>query len=587
MRTLWQYIVAYKKLLISALVLAVINQSFSLLDPQVFRLLVDNYGTKPGAYTSSQFAQGVGLLLLAFIGVAFVSRTAKSFQDYFVNVIVQRVSARLYAQGVEHSFQLPYAVFEDQRSGELLQKLQKARTDVQTFITSAINTLFLAVVGIVLVMAYAFWVHWSIGLTYILMIPILGGVTFFIGRRIKTAQTTIVREQADMAGSTTETLRNVALVKSLGLETQEVDRLNAVNTSILELELKKVRLIRTLSFIQGTTINATRAALIFLLFWLIYSGVITLGEYFTLLFYSFLIFSPLGELGNISTQYYETRASMDQLQAILRIPIEAKPVSPTPIDTLTNIEFKKVGFRYGSSTEDVLSDIELTIKAGETVAFVGPSGSGKSTLVKLIVGLYFPVQGELQFNGTDIRKLDYEALRRRVGLVAQETQLFAGSIRENLLFVNPDATDKECLDMLAAAAATSILERGGKGLDTKIGEGGLKLSGGERQRLAIARALLRQPELLIFDEATSSLDSITEQSITQTIQDIERAHPNVMTVLVAHRLSTVAHAQRIYVLEKGKIVEVGTHDQLTKAGGLYAALWRQQIASRDTTQVHA
>ena len=175
-------------------------------------------------------------------------------------------------------------------------------------------------------------------------------------------------------------------------------------------------------------------------------------------------------------------------------------------------------------------------------------------------------------------EVDYDDLRKRIGLVSQETQLFAGTVRENLLFVNPSASDKNCWDALKMAAALPIVERGEKGLDTKIGEGGIKISGGERQRLAIARALLRNPEIIIFDEATSSLDSITEKSITQTIRNISTIHPNLITVLVAHRLSTVSHAKKIYVLEKGRIIEEGNHDVLLGKKGLYSALWREQVS---------
>ena len=180
-------------------------------------------------------------------------------------------------------------------------------------------------------------------------------------------------------------------------------------------------------------------------------------------------------------------------------------------------------------------------------------------------------------NGTDTRSIDLGALRRRIGYVSQETQLFAGTIRENLLFVNPEATDEECLTAIEQVAMSSILERTGEGLNTRIGESGIKISGGERQRLAIARALLRKPDLIIFDEATSNLDSMTEKSITDTIKRISKAHPELMIVMVAHRLSTIAHADTIFVLEKGKVIEKGNHISLLNEHGLYAALWREQI----------
>jgi ATP-binding cassette subfamily B protein len=216
------------------------------------------------------------------------------------------------------------------------------------------------------------------------------------------------------------------------------------------------------------------------------------------------------------------------------------------------------------------------VQRGQTIAFVGPSGAGKTTLVKLLVGLYQPHTGLVRYNGVDAQEIDADELRAQIGFVTQDTQLFSGTIRENLLFVRPEATDAECLDVLHRAAADSLLARADRGLDTLIGEGGVKVSGGEKQRLSIARALLRRPRLLVFDEATSSLDSITEEEITRTIRSVG-AKSDTITILIAHRLSTIMHAERIYVLEKGRIVEAGSHAELLNQVGLYYALWRQQI----------
>jgi ATP-binding cassette, subfamily B, bacterial len=583
MKLLWDYLKEHRKILFGALVLATINQVFSLLDPQIFRYLIDNYATQIGNISTQQFVRGVLLLLLASVGVAFVSRVAKNFQDYFVNVIVQRVGTKMYSTSVEHSFSLPYAVFEDQRSGEFLQKLQKARTDSQNLISSSINLLFISLVGVIFVLGYAFYVHWLIGLMYFSMIPLLGGTIFFLSRKIKAAQEKIIKETASLAGSTTETIRNVELVKSLGLESQEIKRLNNVNEQILQLELKKIRLVRTLSFIQGTLINALRSGLMFAMLYLTFTQAITLGEFFSLLFYSFFVFNPLGEFGNFSATYQETKASMGRLEEIFQTKPEVKPANPVPIENIRSIEFRNVQFNYPSSPDRVaVSDLDFRVEAGSNVAFVGPSGSGKTTIIKLLVGLYKPSGGDILFNGKNAKDLDFEKIRSKIGLVSQDTQLFAGTIRENLLFANPKASDGECLNALRSAQAINLVQRGDKELDTRIGEGGLKLSGGEKQRLAIARALLRNPELIIFDEATSSLDSLTEEQITQTIRTIEKDHPNLITVLVAHRLSTIAHASTIFVLEQGKIVEQGRHSALLEKGGLYAALWRQQIAVKET-----
>src|SRR5258708_14629742 len=255
MQLLWSYIKRQKKILIGALVLATINQVFSLLDPQLFRLIVDRYATRASLLSRPEFFRGVGLLLLASMGVALVSRIAKNFQDYYVSIITQRVGAQLYSHSINHSFSLPYVAFEDQRSGELLQKLQKARTDSQSLITSFIGVVFLTSIGLLFVIGYAFTVNWLIGLVYILIVPLIGGAQFYLTRCIKAAQKEIVTQTAALAGSTTETLRNVEVVKRLGLEQQESKRLNEENEKILSLELKKIRMIQELRFLQGTVIN--------------------------------------------------------------------------------------------------------------------------------------------------------------------------------------------------------------------------------------------------------------------------------------------------------------------------------------------
>ncbi len=576
MKLTFLYLKKHKKKLALILGLATINQVFSMLDPQIFRLIIDNYATRLGTMSSADFIRGVGMLLLASIAVALISRIAKNFQDYYVNFITQNIGTSLYARAISHSLRLPYFVFEDQKSGEILQKIQKARVDNQAIITSAINIVFVACVGLVVVLVYSAIVHWAVFLAFVFLLPTLGAFTFYISKRIKQSQQEIVTRMGALAGSTTETLRNVELVKSLGLEQQETDRLNEVNQEILSLELKKIKLVRKLSFIQGTLINIFRSGLLFLMLWLIFAQAISLGQFFSLLFYSFFIFSPLYELSNVATQYQEAKASNEVLDQILKMEPEATEGRENGIDRIGSFEFDDVSFQYQSNTAHALNHISLSIKAGETVAFVGPSGAGKTSLIKLLLGLYQPTAGVIRINDLDTKTIRLESFKEKISYVSQDTQLFAGTIRANLLFVNPKASDEECLEALRQASALGLLERGGEGLDTKIGEGGLKISGGEKQRLAIARALLRHPDVIIFDEATSSLDSITEQSIIETIKQVTTAKPDLITIQIAHRLSTIMHSDRIYVLEKGSVIETGSHEKLLEDKTLYAALWRQQ-----------
>ncbi|MEP6494367.1 MAG: ABC transporter ATP-binding protein [bacterium] len=579
MSLLYKYLRGYLPLVALALVLAAINQVFSLLDPLIFRHVIDDYATKYSTFTNAQFFRGVTLLLSMAVGVAFVSRVAKNFQDYFVNVITQRLGAQLYSDGIRHSLSLPFQVFEDQRSGETLGKLQKVRADTEKFIAAFVNVVFTSLVGVVFVMIYAYRVHWSIAPAFLLTVPVLGGLSSVLSRRIKTIQKVIVAETNALAGATTESLRNIELVKSLGLADQEVLRLNATTQKILTLELKKVKYIRSLSFIQGTCVNLIRTGILFLMLYLIFARQISVGQFFSLLIYSFFIFGPLQEIGNVINIFRETEASLETFQKILDMPIDPKPANPVAVEDLRLLDFRDVTFTHQTASSAALSDITFQVERGETVAFVGPSGSGKTTLVKLLVGLYQPRAGQVMYNDIDSGRVDLDKFRERIGLVTQDAQLFSGSIRENLLFVRPDATDAECIQVLRQAAANNLLTRADKGLDTVIGEGGMKISGGEKQRLSIARALLRHPHLLVFDEATSALDSLTEEEISSTMRDIS-ASADVITVLIAHRLSTVMHADRIHVLERGRIVEVGRHEELIELKGLYYAMWRQQVGER-------
>ncbi|MEK7162062.1 MAG: ABC transporter ATP-binding protein [Patescibacteria group bacterium] len=568
------------KLIALALVLAAINQIFSLLDPYIFRLVLDNYVTKFEQFTKAQFIHGAGLLLLASMGVAFVSRVAKNFQDYYVNTVTQKLGAKMYTDGLAHSLELPYQVFEDQRSGETLGILQQVRLNVQSLVTACINVLFTTLIGFIFVIIYAFQVSWIVAVVYISMVPLLGAASTFLSKKIKTIQTKIVAQTAAMAGSTTESLRNIELVKSLGLASQEISRLNHTTEEILKLELQKIKYIRSLSFIQGTLVNALRVGMLFVMLYLVFLRTITLGEFFSLYIYSFFLFQPLQELGNVINTYREAQASLQNFKDIMARPKEPKSLAPQKLGKLNEIGLDGVTFRHLSGSRDALSNVSFKATSGQTIAFVGPSGSGKTTLVKLLVGLYNASNGKVLYNNLTADNIDLAELRSQIGLVTQDTQVFAGSIRDNLTFVREGATDEDLLLVLKQSAASSLMQRATEGLNTVIGEGGVKLSGGEKQRLSIARALLRNPSLLVFDEATSSLDSLTEQQITDTIKELSQ-NKNQITVLIAHRLSTVMHADRIYVLEKGKLVEAGKHQELVDQKGLYYAMWRQQIGERE------
>ncbi|MCP9764998.1 ABC transporter ATP-binding protein [Lacihabitans soyangensis] len=579
MKLLFQYLSKYKLGVILAFLLAAINQSFSLMDPFFFGKLIDGFAKNPNQYSQSEFLKGSGLIILAIIGVAMVSRIAKTLQDYVMNSVIQKFGADVFIDGLKHTLKLPFQQFEDQRSGETLSILQKVRSDSEKFITVFINVAFTSIVGIVFVIIYAINLNPALVAVYFIGAFALGTLTNILSKKIKEIQKTIVKETTALAGTTTESLRNIELVKSLGLADQEINRLKLNTLKILKLELKKVRGVRSINFVQGTFVNLLRQIILFILLFLIFKNELTVGQLLTLQFYSFFIFGPLQELGNVILAYREAEASLNNFQKLLNTPVEMNPENPKPLGIVQKLTFENVSFKHSSAENHALEEVNFEVKKGETIAFVGPSGSGKTTLVKLLVGLYKPNEGKVFYNNIDSDQLNIDELRNQIGFVTQDTQLFSGTIRENLLFVNPTATDELMLDKMQKAACHNLLKRADNGLDTVIGEGGMKISGGEKQRLSIARALLRDPKIFVFDEATSALDSLTEQEITTTVREVTE-NGDYITVMIAHRLSTIMHADRIYVLEKGKIIEVGKHEDLLLEKGLYYAMWRQQIGER-------
>lgn len=582
MKIFWNYMRPHRWMIALSLVLAGLGQVAMMTDPMIFGKIIDKYALHPGNRTESELVSGVLFWLAVAIGVAMIARLARSFQDFVMRLIIQRFGMQVFNDGLKQTLRLSFQEFEEQRSGETVALLQKVRNDTERFFNAFINILFSSLVGICFLIWYAITKHWALVPIFFFGVLVLGTLTGLLSRKIKKIQRAINKETLKMSGSITESLRNIELVKSLGLTFPEIRRLRTFTKNIYDLEIKKVKQVRMLSFVQGTTLNLLRQSILFVLLWLIFHKVLSPGELIAMQFIATAIFGPLQELGSIILAYREAESSLLLFDQLMHKPVEERPASPVELGSLESIRFSDIVFRHQTATQNALDGISFNAALGDTIAFVGPSGSGKSTLVKLLLGLYQPVSGEILFNDIPSGDIRYNQMRRQIGFVSQDTQLFAGTIKDNLLFVKPDATDEEMLSALHKASCTQLIARSPQGLDTVLGEGGLKLSGGEKQRVSIARALIRTPRLMIFDEATSALDSLTEEAITDTVRNIS-ARREQLNILIAHRLSTIMHADTIYVLEKGRIVETGTHPELLEQKGLYYAMWRQQIGERRST----
>ena len=579
MHILWTYLKPHARLAWLALALAAISQVLALVDPIIFGKIIDGYAVHPGDKTDAELISGVLRLLGLAVVVAIGSRLAKALQEYVTRLVVQKLGTQLFNDGLRQVMRLKYQEFAEMRTGETLSLLQKARADSERFINTFINTVFAAVVGISFLVWYSVTRHWALVPVFLIGVLVLGGLTGLLSREIRNQQRSIVRETNRNSGFITESLRNIELIKSLGLTFPEVRRLQAQTEKIFALEMLKVKRIRLLSFLQGSTLSLLKLGILFALLWLIFRDVLSTGELIAMQFISVAIFAPLQELGNIIVAWREAEASLLNFDTLMKKPVEKRPANPQRVGLLQDLSFDQVEFQHQGASDKALDGVSFSAKLGDTIAFVGPSGSGKSTLVKLLVGLYTPQAGTIAFNGIPTQQLRYNEVRRQIGFVTQETHLFAGTLRENMLFVKPDATDADILTALEQASCLHLLERSPLGLDTPIGESGVRLSGGEKQRLSIARALVRDPRLLIFDEATSALDSLTEEQITATVRRVSQ-QSNRITLLIAHRLSTILHAQTIMVLERGRVVEAGSHAELLARKGLYYAMWRQQIGER-------
>jgi ATP-binding cassette subfamily B protein len=579
MQILWKYLKPHKILVILSLLLAAVAQLLSLVDPVIFGKIIDQYSTNQKNLSERQLISEITYWLLLALSIAVVAKLCKAIQEFTTRKAVAQFGMNIFNDGLKQTLRLSFQEFEESRSGTTLAILQKVKTDAERFINSFINVLFSSMVGIVFLLWYSINKNWVLVPVFFVGVVLLGSLTGLVSKRIKTIQRAINRQTDAQAGVITESLRNIELVKSLGLTFPEIRRLNLQTLNIFNLEMMKARKVSVLSFLQGNLLNLLKQSVLFTLLWLIFRKVLSTGELIAMQFISTAIFTPLQDLGNLIVLYREADASMKSFDSLMKKTIEERPKDSVEVSDLESMRFEHVIFKHRTAGYNAIDDISFSTQKGETIAFVGPSGSGKSTLVKLLVGLYLPVEGAIFFNNINSSSIRYNPLRRQIGFVTQDTQLYAGTIRDNMLFVNPLATDAEINEALRKASATGLIERASHGIHTVLGENGMKLSGGEKQRISIARALIRKPRLLIFDEATSALDSLTEEEITGTIREISERREQ-MTILIAHRLSTIMHADKIYVLEKGKISETGSHEELLQQKGLYYSMWRQQIGER-------
>ncbi|WP_286851119.1 MULTISPECIES: ABC transporter ATP-binding protein [Sphingobacterium] len=584
MKIILNYIRPYTSQFFVILVLTSISQILILSSPYVLgNEIIDPFVTKAQYYREhglkSDYFNGVikGFIVFVLLSTGFwIVRITK---DYILNINIKKISSNLFLDINKWIFRNNLHYFEDIQSGKLISLSQKVKSDVENFIAKAINVLFVSVINFFILMYITFDLSPFLPLVYTLLILALCSFIYFLSKKIMRIQIDIIDQNTSLFGFITESLRNFETIISLNVVNNELEKISGKIDQVLNIELKKEKQIQKFSALYCFVIYAIQFIILFVLIYLVYEGDVSIGQLVMLQMYFFIIFVSLEEFGGVVVAYRETSVSLKDVIKIKDHFIETVPSRLPAINQIDKINFKDVSFSYGSSPCPTLINISFNIAKGETLAIVGPSGSGKSTILKLLLGLYDPSSGFIEYNGKKLNRLEKESLRKKIGIVGQDTHLFSGSIRENMLFAKDTASEMEIVEALAKASCESLLSKVGRDLDSVIGEGGIKLSGGEKQRLAIARSLLRDSSLYIFDEATSSLDSFTEAEISDCIRSVSKLN-NSITIMVAHRLSTVMFADRIMVVKDGSIIEIGPHEKLLAQNGEYARMWNLQIGKK-------
>ncbi|MHB8871003.1 MAG: ABC transporter ATP-binding protein [Candidatus Doudnabacteria bacterium] len=573
-----QYFQKERKNIALIFVFVMLSQSFSLLEPVFYTRILDRFLRDSHNLTKfpteHAFFVALGITVLAWIASAFAARIFKNLQQYYVNTVSDRIGINVFNHAYEHVISLPIQFHANQKTGEVFRKISKAREDITTLFSVAFDKIFQNVFSISIVLIYIFIREWRVGVIAIILVPVFIIATSFFTKRVKKIQGDINKSNEKLFGTSFEALNHIEVVKSFASEEHEINQVKEDNKTTHDNVKKKTIAYQQLFFVQGTIVNLARVSLIWFGSVLAFKGVLTFADVILFGVYSFVIYQPLYDLGDIYAKYQEGVSAVDRLQTLLseKATIFSKPNALMPKKLQGKIEFKNVSFNYNQERE-ILKDVSFKVEPGRKLAIVGFSGSGKSTIVKLLLRFYEPTTGEILIDGKNIADYNLQALHKRIGLVLQDNILFNTTLSENIRYGTFKASDTEVEASANRAYLSDFIKKLSLGLDTLVGERGVKLSGGERQRVAIARSIIKKPDILIFDEATSSLDSHSEEMIKEAISEVSK---DVTTITVAHRFSTVVNADEIILLEAGEISERGNHKELLAKHGRYASLYQLQ-----------
>ncbi|MBQ4650370.1 MAG: ABC transporter ATP-binding protein [Firmicutes bacterium] len=520
------------------------------------------------------------ILIAASLGVTLGANLIRVAESYLNNWIAQHITFDMRNNMYRHLQQMPQSFFTSSNQGDIITRMTSDISGVERVVTSTFTSILSNTITLVSAVIIMFRENWILALVGALVIPLFTIPTRWAGKTRWTLTRDAQECNDEINGILNETLSvsGQLLVKLFNKEDYEYDRYKDANHNMIRLRIRESMAGRWFMVIINT-FSSVGPMLIYLaggILMMRYNSDLTVGDISVLVALLGKMYGPVNSLLNIQVEWIRSMALFTRIFEYFDMPVEIKNAEDAVLPenkASGTVEFKNVNFSYDGMGK-ILENISFTLESGKSVAIVGPSGSGKSTMVNLIPRLYDVNSGSVEFDGVDVRDLDLGYLRSNIGIVSQETYLFNGTIRENLLYAKPDATDQELAEACRKANIADFICSQEKGIDTMVGNRGLKLSGGEKQRISIARALLKDPALLIFDEATSALDSISEHKIQEAMEPIIKSRTSI---IIAHRLSTILAADEILVVKDGRIVERGAHADLVKKGGVYTELYETQF----------